>query len=374
MNFAYTIGLIVIFIIACLLSYLSIYKTFIYSPVAKQVFIDPDLHSKAVDCLSTPKKCTQNNDCKNSCLNTEEMICQEMSRSELQAKKFGKTGGKYCLPKKADQPCNENYGGMWTWSGYSGLDGTTAAQQWDCLCTLPEIAAGNGCPLNNNICKGGEFTYDARGEQSNTPPLPVHCKCPEGNVKIWAENGSILCIPFNPGYCADEQGTYNKDICSNFFSNPNDTICGIEPKSGVNDCGFPAPKPNYEINKIMCTDLVDKKNKTAEACIPQVNSMMATRGVSKCSQLSVLDLSRIGKKCGGIPDGYTENIIDKEKKNLCDYINTTTKCNGTLKGKIATLPAPTSPKTTNTCKDLDFDDIYNIGINCNAFGKDIISI
>jgi len=366
MNYPYIVGLLIILIIIILFSFLSIYKIFIYSPVAQEVFIDPDLRDTSKECSTTPQLCTQDKDCK-SCreANEVEVTCQDINRSVLQAKKYGKTGGKYCLPKKADQPCNEKLGGMWTWSGFSGLDGLPSSQEWDCLCTLPEIAASNGCALNSNICKGGKFEYDSQGAQSNTPPLPVHCTCPEGHVKIWTENGAILCVPYSPGFCADEKGVYNQEICRNFFPNPNDNICGLEPKDGVNDCGNPAPKPDHKINYIMCADLVDKKNKNNN-CISALNDQMKTRGVSKCHDLSILDLSLVGSKCEGIPFKFTQNIIDDEKKNLCEYINAKDSCADSLKASFD------SKKTT--CTQLDYDTVFNLGKNCGAFPAEILSI
>jgi len=366
MNYSYIVGLVIIFIIIIIFSFLSIYKTFVYSPIPQEVFIDPELRTPNKECSVNPQLCTVDKDCEN-CVESQnvEITCQDMNRSELQSKKYGKSGGKYCLPKKADQPCNEKLGGMWAWSGYSGLEGTPGAQEWDCLCTIPEIAASNGCKLNNNICKGGEFNYDALGAQSNTPPLPVHCKCPEGHVKVWTENQAILCVPYGPGFCADEKGVYNEEICKSFFSNPNDNICGLEPKTGVNDCGTPAPKPDHKINNIMCADLVDKKNKGN--CIKDLNDQMKTRGVSKCHDLSILDLSLVGKKCKGIPEIFSQNMIDNEKKNLCAYINAKDTCAATLKTELDNAKM-------KTCSELEYETVFSLGKKCNAFPAEILSI
>ena len=371
LDYSYIFGIGIIFVLICVISYLSIYKIFIYVPQTKQIYIDPELHSKDVICSHNPKKCVKDDDCDN-CIESSksqgelEITCQEIPRTSLQSKKYGKSGGKYCLPKKADQPCNQKLGGMWTWSGYSSLEGTGLSQEWDCVCTIPEIAAGNGCPLNANICQGGDFYYDATGKDSNTPPHPVHCRCPENSVKILTSNGSIICSPYNAGYCADEKGDYNEEICSNFFTDPNDKICGLDPRTGTpNDCGIKiSTSNNYKMNDIMCADLLNDNNK--KTCMPILNDKMNVRGVKKCHELSRIDLAHVGELCGGIPKGFTKTVLDDEKNTLCNYIITTDSCKDDLATAIKN-PA-------KSCEDLDYSTVFNIGIKCKAFPSEILSI
>lgn len=168
--------------------------------------------SGAVDtnpiCSQNPIECSTNADC-NKCLDSEtfELSCQKLSRNPEQRQAYGESK-KYCLPKKPNKPCNEDLGGIWTWTGWAD----TGVMEWECLCTYPHFAGNKGCTkLNPNVCRHGLFgPYSAT--VANRGPNAGDCVCREEYVKVVTTSGIPMCIPKNEGPCT------NAVSCSAFYS------------------------------------------------------------------------------------------------------------------------------------------------------------
>lgn len=191
----------IIIIILTLLSVLG----FIYKPVPKQVYINPNVTPIDPVCQNQPVECDTDNDC-NKCIDNEKMNCVIMNRNKNQEEKYGKAK-KYCLPLKPSQPCNETLGGIWTWTGWSD----PIRKEWDCLCTYPEIAGNKGCTkLNPNVCKNGVYKYNAINAIRG--PSPKDCECASNSQRIITSTNVPLCVPKGDGYCANEQ------MCTNFYT------------------------------------------------------------------------------------------------------------------------------------------------------------
>lgn len=187
-------------IIVILLSFAVI--GFVYTPTTTATFLNPASSPTNPVCSEKAVECTTNADCTH-CKDNDifEIRCEEVGGG-----KFGKRK-KYCLPKKPQKPCNEDLGGVWTWTGWA----SSGNKEWECLCTYPEIAGNRGCTaLNPNVCKGGVFNYSAR--HSNRGPVPSDCVCPDGTVHIVSEDDVPMCIPVHPGICPDEK------ICRSFYT------------------------------------------------------------------------------------------------------------------------------------------------------------
>lgn len=197
---AFIIGLIII------LTLLIIFGIS-YRPSFKQIFVDPNSHRINPICQKEKIICNSEEDCK-KCSDNVEMTCVTLNRSEDQEKQYGKEQ-KYCLPKIPDQPCNTKNGGIWTWTGWAN----TNRMEWDCLCTYPEIAGGNGCEqLNPNVCQGGQWDYDAK--TASIAPTYKNCKCGAGTQLIETRpNGVPICVPATPYLCQSEQN------CNTMYSN-----------------------------------------------------------------------------------------------------------------------------------------------------------
>lgn len=179
---------ITILLFLVILGFLYVPRIYIGSP------IQPITSGIKPVCLSEQVECLVDSDCAH-CDDILDITCQNMG------------GKRYCLPAKPDKQCNEDLGGVWTWTGWASVD----RKEWDCLCTYPEISGNRGCTkINPNVCAGGEYTYSAKIK--NRGPLPSDCTCPSTSVKIVTENNIPMCIPLHPGICADDT------VCKSFYT------------------------------------------------------------------------------------------------------------------------------------------------------------
>jgi hypothetical protein len=178
---------------------------FTYYPPVISGYINPNAQPKDPICSETPIECNIDDDC-GKCIDSEayNIKCTTLKRNSNQSKHYGEEK-KYCLPEKPEKPCNEKLGGVWTWTGWASKGG-----EWDCMCTYPEIAGGNGCSkLNPNVCKGGKYTYSAIG--ADRGPRLTDCECPPTHIRIHTNKGIPMCIKKNKGSCPNEA------ICQSFY-------------------------------------------------------------------------------------------------------------------------------------------------------------
>lgn len=200
------IGLLVVFSLLAILVIWGI----VYRPKFVQTYVEPGAGGDTKPlCLATPVPCETNEDCQ-ACGDNVETQCVELARhTPEQEKVYGKSG-KFCLPAKPEQKCNEKLGGLYVWTGWSEIN----RQEFDCLCSYPEIAGGPGCSqLNPNVCQGGTYTYDAVKDKRG--PKPSDCKCGSGHnlmVPRGVEGAVPLCIPADEWLCKD------KAMCEGMYS------------------------------------------------------------------------------------------------------------------------------------------------------------
>lgn len=205
--FIFILVLIILFIIS-----IVIFGIFFKSSDSGQIYINPNGVSIGQICQNVPVSCSTDSDCKQQCIDSEVMTCQELTRNSDQETKYGKSG-KYCLPQKPQQTCNSKNGGIWSWTGWSGSNN----MEWECLCTYPQIAGGNGCEnINPNVCNGGIFNYDAT--TMNRGPSPEDCQCANNNYLMVTNNNVPLCILENDYLCG---GNNPKKMCESMYSNTN---------------------------------------------------------------------------------------------------------------------------------------------------------
>lgn len=174
---------------------------FVYTPNTLPTFINPATTQTNPVCSEQATECQTDADClKCEDSNVFELKCEEMGGGKLTRKK-------YCLPKKPDKMCNEELGGVWTWTGWASSNN----KEWDCLCTYPEISGNRGCTkLNPNVCKGGDYRYSAK--KLKRGPIPSDCVCPAGSIHLVSQDNVPMCIPMNPGICP------NETTCRSFYT------------------------------------------------------------------------------------------------------------------------------------------------------------
>lgn len=179
----------------------------VYNPKYAPYVIDPARGIANPICQRQKTVCQTDADCK-KCVDAEEMSCVPLDRNKNQEVKYGKSE-KVCLPTLPDKPCNKENGGIWTWTGWAD----TESMEWDCLCTYPNIAGGEGCEnLNPDVCKEGNWTYNA--STATDAPIPGDCACPSGMHLISTEPSQTpMCVPSGPGICD------NKQMCEKMYSN-----------------------------------------------------------------------------------------------------------------------------------------------------------
>ena len=193
---------------------LSISVLFIYiwhsissssSPPQKGSTIIPYQGSKSVDCSSSKTSCNPSDptSCQ-SCLDAAQMKCVPLN------------GENVCLPKEPTISCNQTNGGQYVWTGY----GMTQDQEWQCLCTRPEIFNGPSCDTPNPaFCSQG--TVDM--SQVQTDKI---CKCPDGTKMLLRKDNSPFCVSTDPAKGGGENGLYGNfkphPDWKNVFFNPSD--------------------------------------------------------------------------------------------------------------------------------------------------------
>jgi len=84
-------------------------------------------------------------------------------------------------------PCNIDYGGMYTWSGWTQ---PTGDMKWDCICNYPAFASGPECTINSYICAGGTFDW-----KPNQLPTEAKCTCNPGLTEVKDYRGVSYCVP-----------------------------------------------------------------------------------------------------------------------------------------------------------------------------------
>jgi hypothetical protein len=186
--------IIVITILVLFIFGLAIYGAFFYkaSP-SSEIYIDPTIGTEGKVCQREPVRCATLDDCKNACsdYDTVEMDCVKLGPryTEAQKKVFGE-GGKFCLPKLPEKPCDKSKGGINVWTGWAGIE----QMEWDCLCTWPDYYdSDSGCTKRNSgICTPGTFNFDITKGKA---PSADNCTCPNGYTKlIRGKDGSPICI------------------------------------------------------------------------------------------------------------------------------------------------------------------------------------
>lgn len=207
----WSIIVIIIIGILVLLGFIIFGK--IFRPSRGQTFIDPKQTRTSPICRQERIACNGPDDlttCQ-KCVDNVEIKCRALDRTPNQAKIYG-DGGYYCLPEKPTQPCDTGKGGIWVWTGWASTD----RMEWDCLCTYPGYAGNEGCTQwNPNICKGGDFVYDAtQTKYQNVGPSVSDCTCSTGYNLLSADPGGIpICVPAGDYLCKD------KKMCETMYSN-----------------------------------------------------------------------------------------------------------------------------------------------------------
>lgn len=175
---------------------LSISGLFIYiwhafssssSPPKKGSTVIPYQGDESVDCSSSKTLCNPSDptSCQN-CLNAAEMKCVPLN------------GENVCLPRQPDISCNTKNGGQYVWTGY----GLTQDQEWQCLCTRPEIFNGPSCETPNPAyCSQG--TIDISQYETNKI-----CTCPNGTKMLLRKDNSPFCVSTDPTKGGGENGLY----------------------------------------------------------------------------------------------------------------------------------------------------------------------
>ena len=129
-------------------------------------------------------KCVANTYCdydKDNCTKDSENCRWDINTNSCKSKKpnankFGTTQ-KVCQPVYPPTSCKEELGGVYTWTGWTGIEN----EGWDCMCAYPSVAGANGdCSLNYGVCDGGTFSLD-----SNKTFDANNCDCNKnGYLKI----------------------------------------------------------------------------------------------------------------------------------------------------------------------------------------------
>jgi hypothetical protein len=126
---------------------------------------------------SAQEKCVQDIHCK---WDVQSSTCLSISQN---SNRLGVTK-KICQPKYPKTSCNTKNGGVYTWTGWTGID----VGEWDCMCTYPFLAGANGsCETNYGVCEGGTFNIDIN-ETGNTFDANA-CDCGQNKMLLSSSNG-----------------------------------------------------------------------------------------------------------------------------------------------------------------------------------------
>lgn len=196
---------ILFLIIFTIILFLIIYVISGRQTVNSTINAPPSQSRNVVSCKSVKTICdpTDSSSCANLCSEVD-MICQPTNTDKNYV----------CLPKKPDLICDENKGGVYSWSGY----GFSEKQDWSCLCTHPEYFNGPGCiEPTTTFCTGGKVNID-KGINDNS------CTCEPGKIKLYRQyGGTPFCVDNDPNLIGNMIKYPNWE---NIFMNPdpNDKI------------------------------------------------------------------------------------------------------------------------------------------------------
>jgi hypothetical protein len=170
-----------------------------------KIIINTSKKSAKVNCSKTKQSCQQDQDCLNTCSDSEQLTCVSTDNY-----------GKVCLPKVPDGTCNKEKGGISIWTGY----GMTESQRWSCICEYPEYYNGEHCDIPNPY-------YCTDGTIDPSKPLQDEsCSCPEKTRKMFRASTNV---PF----CAStdkDKGGGEYGLLGNIKESPNWENISIIPK------------------------------------------------------------------------------------------------------------------------------------------------
>jgi len=273
-------------------------------------------------CIQNPTKCNSSSDCKKCSDSGEiEFDCQQANSKDTQ---------KYCLPTKpTPSNCNTKYGVL-EWTGWN----TTETSEWECKCQFPNIAGGEGCELNSNVCKDGTFTFN-----NNV----MNCECPENLQLVYTKGDHGDAIPM----CVDkgEQEFMmcgNKERCNNFYGDDTQylrylTQNDIENKDGGSylntiveegEILYDGPKRNPKKNTYYTpdnTNILDLKQ-AHNICMQRFddkNARVLLSDSCSCSNIKIKD------KCIGNCSWNTDKSTGKstcDNRTDCSHLDDENSC------------------------------------------------
>ena len=143
-------------------------------------------------CTTEKVSCTVDGDCDicREMIEGKEIVCKQLHRyTDEQRSEYGDTQG-VCVPADAKMDCNEERGGLLTWSGW----GDPARMEWDCLCSYPSFAGGPNCSPTPGVCENGVMEWSVKSTQK--PPSASQCKCNSGYVlRARSSDSTPICVP-----------------------------------------------------------------------------------------------------------------------------------------------------------------------------------
>lgn len=198
-------------------------------------------------CDQIPKKCEVNEDCASCVI---ESTCEDVSKIK---NKFN-LKGKYCMPIKPQNKCNEDNGGVWVWSGWENIEG----MGWRCECQYQDAFGGPSCN-DQFICKGGklgEVTPDKNPFNRKCECKNITCTKNEDCVYGPCING--ICVGQRLGLSDGTQPPCQKDQDCEYGECINN-LCEAIPSLGYNvtpscikDSCYPGGQWDEGINKCKC--------------------------------------------------------------------------------------------------------------------------
>ena len=201
-----------------------------------KIVINTSKKSAKVNCSQTKQSCQQDEDCLNTCSDSEKLYCAPTDNY-----------GKVCLPKKPDGTCNKEKGGIQIWTGY----GMTDSQRWGCICEYPEYYNGKNCDTPNPY-------YCTDGNIDPSKPLQEEsCTCPDKTIKMFRASTNV---PF----CASNdssKGGGEYGLVGNIQKSPNWLNISISTKDKDS-----WPQKIYD-------ELYDKSDQT-KTVIPQIENII----------------------------------------------------------------------------------------------------
>ena len=228
---------ILLVVISCLFIYIWRAVSKSSSPPQKGTTLIPYVGAKSVDCSSLKTTCNPSDptSCQN-CLNPAQMKCVPLN------------GENVCLPKTPDVSCNITNGGQYIWTGY----GMTQNQDWQCLCTRPEIFNGPSCEIPNPAyCSQGKVDMS----QTRTDKI---CTCPAGTKMLLRKDNSPFCVSTDAAKGGGDNGLYG-----NFRQHPDwrNVYFNTDTKDNITWAKNIANEFEYG-NYIKIKDILDAANKT----------------------------------------------------------------------------------------------------------------